>query len=76
MIQEFTLNFNFYEKLSLDVQTDGDCYYYENTQVFNIRERSIFRVSIQTARRTCIESFAPKDRQLWFLVLVGLMAIV
>ena len=53
-IQQFTLNFNFYEKLSLDVQTDGDCYFYKNTQVFNIRDRFVFTVGIETLRNTCI----------------------
>lgn len=74
--QEITLNFDLFERLSLDYVTDGDCYIFSITQRFNFRQRSIFTVSINNNRRTCIESFSPSDRQLWLLITIIIFAAI
>lgn len=75
MTNKFTLSFNFYERLSLAAQTDGDCYYIQNVQWFEFSHKSVFTSKILTIRNTCITTFSPQDRQLWLLILIEVVAL-
>ena len=67
---KFKLEFNFKEALNYDAQTDCNCYDYNNIQTFDISKRSVIYVSIDTYRLTCDDHFNPKDRSIWFMVII------